>query len=109
MVLKFNVCVDALVLLLQELLKFYVTVVEKVLKDWCLLPVQILKPLALLLPFRNYVQKFGSLNHAWQRLASARNRKFVQLSVLISKAELLAVLMEIFFNLKSSIHSGFVQ
>jgi hypothetical protein len=42
MVLKFNVCVDALVLLLQELLKFYVTVVEKVLKDWCLLPVQIL-------------------------------------------------------------------
>ena len=42
MVLKFNVCVVALVLLLQELLKLYVTVVEKVLEDWCLLPVQIL-------------------------------------------------------------------
>lgn len=41
MVLKFNVRVDALVLLLKELLKLNVAMVEEMLVDWRLLPIHV--------------------------------------------------------------------
>jgi hypothetical protein len=52
MVLKFNVRVDALVLLLKELLKLNIAMVKEMLVDWRLLPVHVPQPLTLMLPIR---------------------------------------------------------